>query len=230
MVTIGKEKSSLSKTLLSDWLSLIIILGSLLIGFMVYPHLPDRVASHWGISGEVNGYSSRFWGAFGIPLMTTGIYCMMLLLPFIDPRKENYKKFTVAYKVFRTLLVVSMFGLYLVIVLNALGYNIPVNKITMLVVSLLFMVIGNFMGQIRQNYFVGIKTPWTLASEDVWQKTHRFAGKLWVVAGFFGIAGSIIGKTAGRIIMFAALGVAGIIPVVYSFLEYRKTDSKKSQI
>ena len=86
------------------------------------------------------------------------------------------------------------------------------------------------MGQIRQNYFVGIKTPWTLASEDVWQKTHRLAGKLWVVAGFFGIAGSIIGKPAGGIIMFTALGMACIIPVVYSFLEYRKTDSKKSQI
>ena len=227
MANIREENNSLGKTLLSDWLSLVFIFGSLFTGFMVYPHLPQQVASHWSITGEVNGYSSRFWGAFGIPLMTAGIYCLMLFLPFIDPRKENYIKFSKAYKVFRTLLVVFMSGIYLIIILNALGYNIPVNKITMIGVSLLFIVIGNFMGQIRQNYFVGIKTPWTLASEDVWQKTHRLAGKLWVVAGFFGIAGAIIGKLAGGIITFTALGIAVIVPIVYSYLEYRKMDNKK---
>ncbi|ACV61001.1 protein of unknown function DUF1648 [Desulfofarcimen acetoxidans DSM 771] len=224
---LTEDNNGFAKTLLSDWLLLILIFLSLLAGYTVYPHLPERVATHWSLSGDVNGYSSRFWGAFGIPLMTGGLYCLLLFLPLIDPQKENYKKFAAAYKVIRSLLVVFMFGIYTVIILNALGYDIPVKKITMLGVSLLFMVIGNFMGQIRQNYFVGIKTPWTLASEEVWQKTHRLSGKIWVAAGFLGIAGTLIDKPAGRVLLIAALAIAVIIPVIYSYLEYQKTHVRK---
>jgi len=216
------------KFLSSEWPLLLLIIGSLAAGAALYPHLPERVPSHWNFRGEVDGYSSRFWGAFGIPLMTAGIYVMMLVLPLIDPRRQNYQKFAGVYRLFRAVMVIFMTGLYAVVLLSALGHQIAVDRITMAGISLLFVVLGNFMGQIRHNYFVGIKTPWTLADEQVWQKTHRLGGRLWVAAGLVGLAASLIGGAAGGIILAVSLGTATIIPVVYSFLVFRRAGDKNS--
>ncbi|OPY58442.1 MAG: Immunity protein SdpI [Pelotomaculum sp. PtaU1.Bin035] len=216
------KKGSRYTFIREEWPLLLIIIGALIAGFIIYPHLPEQVASHWNLKGEVDRYSSRTWGAFGIPIMTTAIYIMMLLLPLIDPRKQNYQKFTGAYRLFRAVMVVFMIGLYAVIVANALGCQVPVGRVVITGVALLFIVMGNFMGQIRQNYFVGIKTPWTLANEAVWQKTHRLAGRLWVGAGLIGLAAALAGGAVGAVIMGASLGVAVIIPVVFSYLEFRR--------
>lgn len=222
MVKTRETKRGLGGILASDWPLLLLILGSLALGAAVYPQLPEQVASHWNFKGEVDGYSSRFWGAFGIPLMTAGIYVLMLALPSIDPRRENYIKFAGVYRLFKAVMVVFMTGLYLIVILNALGYPVPVDRAVMSGVSLLFVVLGNFMGQVRHNYFVGIKTPWTLADEQVWQKTHRLGGRLWVAAGLVGLVASLIGGATGGVILFAALAVATVIPIVYSYLEFRR--------
>ncbi|BAF59680.1 predicted integral membrane protein [Pelotomaculum thermopropionicum SI] len=218
----------MGKFLSSEWPLLLLIIGSLAAGAALYPQLPERVPSHWNFRGEVDGYSSRFWGAFGIPLMTAGIYVMMLVLPLIDPRRQNYQKFAGVYRLFRAVMVIFMTGLYAVVLLSALGHQIAVDRITMAGISLLFVVLGNFMGQIRHNYFVGIKTPWTLADEQVWQKTHRLGGRLWVAAGLVGLAASLIGGAAGGIVLAVSLGTATIIPVVYSYLVFRRGGNKNS--
>lgn len=225
MVNTKGTNHGLGKNISAEWPLLLIILGSLLAGMVIYPQLPEQVASHWNYKGEVDAYSSRFWGAFGIPLMTAGIYALMLVLPIIDPRRQNYEKFTGVYRLFKGLMVLFMTGLYLVVILNAIGYRVPVDRVTMAGISILFMIIGNYMGQVRHNYFVGIKTPWTLASERVWQKTHRLGGRLWVVAGITGLAASWIGGAGGGILLAASLGLAVIVPVVYSYLEYRKVEN-----
>lgn len=227
MGKIRETNRGLGEDLISDWPLLLIILGSLAVGVMVYPQLPEMVASHWNFKGHVDGYSSRFWGAFGIPLMTAGIYALMLVLPLIDPRRENYKKFAGVYRLFKVVLVIFMTGVYLIVILNALGYRVPVDRAIMAGISLLFLVLGNFMGQIRHNYFVGIKTPWTLANEQVWQKTHRLGGRLWVAAGLVGLAASLLGGTAGGIIMAVALGVATVVPMVYSYIEFHRPINEK---
>jgi len=115
-----------------------------------------------------------------------------------------------------------MTGLYAVIVANAQGYQVPVDRVVITGIAVLFIVMGNFMGQIRQNYFVGIKTPWTLANEAVWQKTHRLAARLWVAAGLAGLAAALAGGAAGAVIMGVSLGLAVIIPVAFSYLEFRR--------
>lgn len=222
MDKIRERNQGLSNILISEWPLLLLILSSLVAGAVLYPQMPEVVPSHWNIKGEVNGYSSRFWGTFGIPLMTAGIYAMMLALPSIDPRKENYQKFAGVYRIFKAVLVIFMTGIYLIMILSALGYPIPVNRVMPAAVSVLFVVLGNFMGQIRPNYFVGIKVPWTLANEQVWQKTHRLAGKLWVAAGLIGLVAALIGDATGGVILGVSLGVATVIPVVYSYLEFRK--------
>jgi uncharacterized membrane protein len=211
-----------------DWPSILVIIASLVAGVLVYPHLPEQVPSHWNIHGEVDGYSSRFWGAYGIPLLSAGIYLLMLFLPLIDPRRDNYVKFGKTYRILKLLLVCFFSGLYVITLLAALGYNVSVERLVPLGASLLIIVIGSLMGKIRHNYFVGIKLPWTLANEYVWQMTHRMAGPLWMAAGFAGMVGAIIGGKAAVILLFGGLSVAVVVPAIYSYLLYRKITENKS--
>jgi uncharacterized membrane protein len=208
--------------LAADWPALLLILGGLAAGVLLYSHLPDRVPSHWNIRGEVDAYSSRFWGAFGIPLMNAGIYVLMSALPSIDPRRQNYAKFAGTYRQFKLLMAVFFTGLYSLVIANSLGYRVPVDRVVPFGISLLFLVIGNFMGQIRHNYFVGIKTPWTLANEEVWRKTHRLGGFVWVASGVAGMVGALVGGTVGLVLLITAFSAAVVLPVVYSYIEFKR--------
>ncbi len=219
------EQREIKYTIMSELPMVLLILGSLAAGALLYDSLPDRVPSHWNIRGEIDAYSSRFWGAFGIPLLNAGIYVMMLVTPLIDPRRENYRKFAGAYRVFRTVFVVFMTGVYLLVLASAFGYRIPVDRAVMAGISILFLVMGNYMGQVRHNYFVGFKTPWTLANEQVWQKTHRLGGRLWVAAGAIGLVASLLGGTRGGVLLGISIGAAAIIPMVYSYVEFRRTQN-----
>ncbi|MDD3655137.1 MAG: SdpI family protein [Desulfotomaculaceae bacterium] len=210
------------KALVSDWPIILLIIGSLVAGLLVYPHLPELVPSHWNIRGEVDDYSSRFWGAFGLPLMTAGIYVLMTLVPSIDPRRQNYQKFTGAYRVLKVVFVVFMTGLYALVILSSLGWQTPMGRAVTGSIGLLFIIIGNYMGQFRHNYFVGIKTPWTLADERVWQKTHRLGGKIWVLAGLLGLVAAVCSGTTGAVILGIAISMAVVVPAVYSYLEFRR--------
>lgn len=219
------EQREIKYTIMSELPMVLLILGSLAAGALLYDSLPDRVPSHWNIRGEIDAYSSRFWGAFGIPLLNAGIYVMMLVTPLIDPRRENYRKFAGAYRVFRTVFVVFMTGVYLLVLASAFGYRIPVDRAVMAGISILFLVMGNYMGQVRHNYFVGFKTPWTLANEQVWQKTHRLGGRLWVAAGAIGLVASLLGGTRGGVLLGISIGAAAIIPMVYSYIEFKRTQN-----
>ncbi|MCF8011903.1 MAG: SdpI family protein [Clostridiales bacterium] len=219
---VNDRKSKIVERLRSDWPLITLVLATFLVSFFIYPHLPERVPSHWNFQGEVDNYSSRFWGAFAIPLMSMGIYLLMLVTPYIDPRRRNYAKFTSTYQVLKAALICFFTGLYVIIVMTALGYNVSVERLVPLGISLLILIIGNMMGRIRHNYFVGIKVPWTLASEEVWRKTHRLGAPMWVGAGLLGILGAIIGGKATAILFFVPLGLAVIIPVVYSYISYKR--------
>ena len=210
-----------------DWLALVLIAVSLLVAFLIYPHLPERVPSHWNVKGQVDSYSSKSWGAFGLPLMTAGIYFLMVIVPRIDPKKGNYDRFKGAYRLIKLAFVLFFIALYAVVLMNAMGFPVPVDRMVIIAMGLLFMVIGNFMGQFRHNYFIGIKTPWTLASEDVWQKTHRFGARIWVGSGLvMAITGLFFGGQRGFLLVMASIAVAALVPVIYAYLLYKKTDAK----
>lgn len=212
----------MGQQLRADWPAILLILASVVAGVLVYPHLPDQVPSHWNIKGEVDGYSSRFWGAYGLPLLNAGIYLLMLATPQIDPRRHNYVKFAKTYQILKLMIICFFTGLYVITVLSALGYNISIERLVPLGVSLLIIMMGNLMGKIQHNYFVGIKLPWTLANEVVWRKTHRVAAPLWVMVGLVGVVGAIIGGPTAAALLFGGLGVAVVVPVVYSYLLYRR--------
>lgn len=217
-----------------DWLKLrrewplwLLMGGALLAGILLYPDLPDRIPSHWNIYGQIDGYSSRAFGAFFVPLLMVGIYLLMVLVPLLDPRRENYSRFAGAYTFLRWALVLFMLSLYVVTLLAALGYIVDISIFVKAGVAVLFIIIGNFMGQFRHNYFVGIKTPWTLANEDVWQRTHRMGGRLWVASGLVCLALSPVNAAWSAYLYFAVLLLMTAAPIAYSYLLF--TRWKKGQ-
>ena len=195
----------------------------LLAAVVVYPHLPERVPIHWNFQGQVDGYGSRAFGAFFAPLLCVGIYLLMLFLPLIDPKRQNYARFAGAYRLLRWGMVLFFSGLYLVTLLVSLGYLLDVGALVKAGVGMLLMLIGNFMGQFRHNYFVGIRTPWTLASEEVWDRTHRLSARLWVAAGLLLIALSPVGAVWAAYAYFALLMTVVFVPIVYSYWRFQKS-------
>jgi len=206
-----------------DWFIIAIIALTFMVSLYFYPSLPDKVPSHWNIKGQIDGYSGRFFGAFGIPLMNLAFYFLFIFLPYLDPKQANYAKFPSAYKLIRYAFHMLFVGIQSTVLLVALGYHINVGMFVGVGVSLLFVVIGNVMGKFKHNYFVGIKTPWTLANEEVWVKTHRMAAPLWVVGGIISAIFAIFGgATSSFIALMVIVSVISIIPIVYSYVIFRK--------
>ncbi|MGI6683918.1 MAG: SdpI family protein [Bacillota bacterium] len=212
----------MKKALRTDWPLLLLIIFSLALGFYVYPMLPDQVPSHWNFRGDVDGYSSRTWGAFGIPLMILGFYFLFVVLPLIDPKKENYLKFTRTYAILKYALTVFFFLLYLATIGVSLGYPVNINRLVPMSIAILFVILGNYMSTIRHNYFMGIKTPWTLANEKVWTKTHRLGGKLWVFSGIIGFIAQIISPGVGSILTLVLVIGSAFFAMAYSWWYYQK--------
>ena len=209
-------------TFVADWPALLLLLLSLAAGLFLYPRLPARVPSHWNLAGQVDGYASRPWGAVGIPLLSTGIYLLMLVVPLIDPKRENYRRFMGTYRVLRLMLVVFFVALHAVVLAAALGSPVRTDLLVPAGVSLLFIVLGNLLGQVRHNYFVGIRTPWTLASETVWQQTHRVAAYAFVLAGLAGLVGLLFPAAVRAVFLFGGLAGAVGYSVVYSYLAFAR--------
>lgn len=190
----------------------------------LYPHLPNRVPSHWNIHGQVDGYLPRFWAAAMAPLTVAGLAVLMVVLPLISPRRFEIKPFA---RVYTTLMLVSqgfMLVIGVVMLVAGAGYAVSVPLVAMLAVGALFMVLGNYMGKLRKNFFMGIRTPWTLASDAVWERTHRLGGWAFMLGGVVLIIGALVGGVVWPVI--AAIVIAAVIPVVYSFVIYRRLEGR----
>lgn len=202
---------------------LIILIIPLIAAFIIYPYMPDLVPSHWNFKGEVDDYSSRAFGSFFIPILNIGMYALFIILPKLDPKSANYKKFTTSYKVMRYSLHIFFIILYALTVLAALEYPIDMGLWITVCISILYIVLGNVMGKVRHNYFVGFKFPWTLANEEVWKKTHQVGAKAMVLGGVVSLIGVIFVDNSFRfIIIFVCIFVPTILVSIYSYVYYRK--------
>jgi uncharacterized membrane protein len=201
------------------------IIAGLIITFAitiaVFPAAPDRIASHWNAAGQANGYMSKFWGLFLIPFLMTGFVVLLALLPRIDPHKENYEKFLDYYEGFILLFVLFLLAIQVQIILWSIGYQISPNLTFPLLIGVLFIYIGFLLEHAEQNWFVGIRTPWTLSSNTVWKKTHELGGKLFKIAGVISCIGIFAGVYALWFVLVPALAVA-VITVTYSYYEFQK--------
>ena len=205
-----------------DWPLWVIMIGLFVAAVLIYPHLPEQIPRHWDIHGNIDAYSSRFFGAFFAPLLNIGIYLLLLFTPVLDPKKNNYPLFAKGYTAIRWGVVLLLSVLYVASILFALGYPINISFIVKGLVAGLFIIIGNYMGQFRHNYFVGIKTPWTLASEEVWQLTHRMSSRIWVACGLLCLVMSFINAVWSGVVYFLAILLMVIIPTVYSYVIFNQ--------
>jgi len=221
-------KNPIKLSFKSEWFSVLLLLIIFISSFYFYLHFPDQVPSHWNIRGEVDGYSSRLGASILIPLMTLGMYLMFLFLPYLDPKKEQYAKFTPTYHFFKNAIVAFFFILYFLTGLNGLGYKMDIGFYVPIMIGILFIVIGFMMKRLKTNWFMGIRTPWTMSSEVVWEKTSRFGSYLFTLSGIL-MAATVLFKDKGKIILFvlAIFLIALVIPAASYFFYYQ--EAKKAQ-
>jgi uncharacterized membrane protein len=188
---------------------------------IVYPVMPDVVASHWNMAGDVNGTLPKFWGLLLIPLLMCVFCALLVILPRIDPLRDNYRKFQDYYEGF--ILVFAAFFLFVQLqtILWGMGIRVSPNLTMPVMIGVLFIYIGFLLEHAEPNWFVGIRTPWTLSSDSVWRKTHAVGAKLFKLAGVVSMMGILAGMYAWLFILIPAIGVA-IYTVVYSYIEFRK--------
>ncbi|MGR3775680.1 SdpI family protein [Bacillus paramycoides] len=201
--------------------AIILILITCIAWAYAWPNLPDTMTIHWGTEGA-NGFASKF----NAMLLTLGImifiYILLTVTPKIDPKKKNYDKFSKSYTIMNYSVLVVLFLVNMLVIGVGLGYEIPMNSTPYIIVGLLFIVMGNYLPQCKPNYFVGIKTPWTLSNEEVWRKTHRFSGKVFVILGVIMIL-SIFAPAAWKsfLIVGIIIGTVGLT-TGYSYVAYKK--------
>lgn len=187
----------------------------------VYPRLPEMVPSHWNAAGEVDGYMSRTSTAIFMPLMILGLGLLLLYIPKLDPLRANVDQFRSAYNwavVGLAAFMVYMHGLTLA---TGLGARFNMVRFMLPVMGLLFVGLGFMIQRAKRNWFIGIRTPWTLSNDVVWEKTHRLGGLLFKLAGGVVIVSVFAPVSASFWLMMAATMVAGLVPVVYSYLVFR---------
>jgi uncharacterized membrane protein len=217
--------SPIKPTLKTEILPVLIIVLVAISSFYFYSNFPDIVPTHWGVSGEVDGWGSRNT-AFIIPAVIVGMYLMFLLLPFLDPKKEKYEQFKKPYHIFKNFLILFMAFIYFVASFAGLGYDLPVGAIIPVMVGILFVIIGNYMAKIKMNWFVGIKTPWTLSSEEVWNKTHRFGGKMFVLGGILMAIEPFLPVSFRLPVFILIIFLLTFGTMGYSYLVYMKEKNK----
>ncbi len=202
---------------------LALILIAVVFSLAVYNRLPDRMASHWGLNDEVNGTISRFWGAFLMPVIAAAMLALFLLIPSIDPLKANIATFRPMFNAFITALMVFLFYLHILTVLWNLGVQ-GFHMSTMLMpgLGLIFIFAGLMMRQAKRNFFIGIRTPWTLSSDRVWTQTHRIGGILFVMCGVIALLGVFFpGPVAFALVLVPILAVTAFL-IPYSYWLYQQ--------
>lgn len=204
------------------WIGAVVIAGMVVFTLVVYGSLPDRIPTHWNFRGEVDGWSGRLWGAWLMPLVATGVWLLMPVLRKVDPRRKNYERFDATFILVINILVVFMAALHVLSLGSALGWPVDVTRSLMVMLGLMFITLGNYLPRIRSNWWLGIRTPWTLESESVWRATHRLAGFTFVGGGIIMVMAALLPVELSFTVGIAAAMVATMVPVIYSFVAYQR--------
>lgn len=205
-------------------ISLALIAGSFLFSAAVYLWLPDQIPSHWNLAGEVDSTMSKTWGAFMMPLIMLGLYGVFRVIPALSPKGYGIDAANSGFVGIRVAVFALFALLNLLILLAALGVPIAMGSAVSMAVGGLLAVLGWFLDRLPRNFYVGIRTPWTIVDEDNWTRTHRLGKWLFMAAGLVMVVGGIMGANA--FVIVAAALAAGLVPMVYSYLIYRQGPGK----
>ena len=189
------------------------------VSLWVWPQVPDnaQVPIHWNAAGQPDDYGSKFVGIFLMPLVGIGIVALFSLIRYIDPKRVNIERSATAFRATLFGVLFFMLALHIATMLNIVGYTFNVGYVAAPAVGIMFIVMGNYMGKIRRNYMFGVRTPWTLASELSWNKTHRLAGKLFVAAGLLIVLTTLWEPAFAFYTMMGAIFVTLALTMGYSY-------------
>lgn len=207
---------------LTNLLTLALVLGSFAITAALYARLPQTVPIHWDLRGEADGLKAKPWGPLLLPLTTAGVALLLAVVPAISPSGFGVARFRTVFEVFQLAIVAFLSFVTVLALLAGVGVSVPMGGAVQAGLGVVVVVLGNFMGKVTRNFFVGIRTPWTLASEEVWLRTHRLGGRLFVLAGLCLVLTGLFAPSS--VVGIAAIVLAAILPVLYSYLSYRRLE------
>jgi uncharacterized membrane protein len=191
-----------------------------------WTNAPDRIPVHWNVTGDIDrsAGSSRL---LALPLVALGLSSLLRFLPRIDPGRANYPRFATAYTIIRIVMLLVLAGAYSLVHLWIRGRPVDVGVVAPMMIGLLFVVLGSLMGKLRPNWFVGIRTPWTLSSKIAWVRTHRIGGWLFLLLGATTlVAAPLLGPRATTWQLVGGAAAIGVWSMIYSYLVWR-TDPHK---
>ena len=201
---------------------ILILLAAIGLSVWAYPQLPARVVTHWNFYGQADGWSSREFHALFFPALLVVMYILFSLMPLFDPKSERYQEFSRVYLMMRNLILLVLGVVFTAATFSNLGFAVNIGAIVSGTIGLMMIILGNYFGKLKRNWFVGLRTPWTLSSENVWNKTHRFGGRLFILWGLGLIIAPWLAPTlafviviGGVVIMLAGIGI-------YSYALYKK--------
>lgn len=206
----------------SRWFGLVAAALAVAISVWAFPHLPPRIATHWSLTGTPDGFSSRGWALAIVPIMLVVMTVIFNVLPKVDPRRENYAKFLSSYWLIANAVIVFLLVAHGMIIAAGMGFSIKIDRLMPLGVGLLFVFLGNFLTRVEPNWFIGIRTPWTLSSDTVWRKTHRTGGWLMVIGGLVLVAGAFLPRAAFLALFVVTILIVGVIPIVQSYVLWKR--------
>lgn len=201
--------------------SIAIIIIVFAVTLIFYPKLPETIASHWDAQGEANGYMNRFSGAFLLPIILIGLFLLLYFIPNIDPLKKNIQAFRQYYDTFILIFTIFLSFIQLHILLWNIGIKINPSITSNIGGTLLFFYLGILLEKSKRNWFIGVRTPWTLSSDSVWDKTHKLGSKLFKIDALICLIGAFLPKIGFYFVIIPIVATA-VFLIVFSYFEYRK--------
>lgn len=207
------------------WYPVLPIVVMAIASVIAYPRLPEQVPSHWNWQGQVNGWQSRGQAALFLPMLALVMWAVLRALPSIDPRRANYAKFQPTYDFMIGATLTAMAMIHLALLASAMGAPVAIHRVIAVAMGLMLVAIGNQLPRARSNWWFGIRTPWTLSNERVWERTHRVAGYLMTAAGVVMIIGAFVFEFIGPLVVVCLLGSV-IGAAIFSYVAWRQETSR----
>jgi uncharacterized membrane protein len=207
------------------WIGPVLVIAMVAFSLAVYGSLPAEVPTHWGWGGEVDDWSSRAFGAFMLPGIALALWLLLPALRKIDPRRTHYERFDETFWLIVNMILGFMAAMHVLALGAALGWPVNMGRAVNVLAGVMLMGLGNYLPRVRSNWWIGIRTPWTLESERVWRETHRVAGFAFVGAGAITVVTAFLPAEVGTTVMMVAIATAALVPTVYSFVLYRREKS-----
>lgn len=208
------------------WYPVILTALMIVVAVFAYSRLPDRMPTHWNHKGEITSYGSKWMVVITMPSLLLALWAMLRVLPRVDPWRENYVKFQATYDLVVNCVLTIIALAEVAMLATALGAPIAVDRVIRASAGVLLVIIGNVLPRARPNFWLGIRTPWTLTNARVWERTNRAGGYLLVAAGVLAIGSAVIPINVSARTLGIAGAAAAILTVIYSYFVWRQETSK----